>query len=302
MKKALLAILTLLLTLPAFPQGRNGLQVGVQGGTNLRFGSGIQPRPGGSFAADLRYVFLTPVGYMSRVGFQLGAGLGWQTSFQRSSVSSQTDITAYNHASDGTLVPVPIRYTIAADANYQDKQWELTVPLLLSFRFGAFALDLGPRFALGISPSYTLTLNNGTIDAYLIDYDVHITDDPSIGAIPSNGQSFGGSVSGSAFALYGVAALGYEWHLGMKGVSPSRYNSPHALESTERYVTLQFYAEYPFWQNQNLTMPNVSISASAFPAPQISLPALAKPVSFGVRVAYTIFPGSDKRYRCYCFK
>lgn len=287
--------------MPALAQGRSGLQVGVQGGTNLRFGSGIQPRPGGAFAADLRYVFLAPVGYASRIGFQTGAGVGYQTSFQRSSVNSQADMTAISTAADGSLVEVPIHYTVSADADYRDKQWELTVPFLVSFRFGAFALDLGPRFALGLSPSRTLTLNNGSTDAYLIGYDVHIANDPSLGAIPSGGQSFGGE-SGSSYALYGVTALGYEWHLGMKGMSPNRYNSPYALEATERYVTLQFYAEYPFWQSPALAMPEVSLSATAVSAPKIALPALVRPVSFGVRVAYTIFPGSDQRYRCYCFR
>ncbi|MBP5476823.1 MAG: hypothetical protein J6Y00_03970 [Paludibacteraceae bacterium] len=301
MKKAFLTILVLSLVLPLFSQGRSGLQVGLEVGTNLRFGSGVSPRPGADAGADLRYVFLAPVGYASRVGFQVGAGLGYQTSYQRSSVSSQADITAYSTVADGSVVPVPIRYTVSADAVYQDKQWKLTVPLLLAFRFGAFALDLGPRFAMGISPVRSLAFSNGTVDAYLVDYDVHITDDPSIGVFPADGQSVEGA-SGTPFALSGVMALGYEWHLGRNGMSPSRYNSPYALEATERFVTLQFFAEYPFWQSSQAAMPDVSLSATAFPAPQISLPALAKPVTFGVRVAYTIFPGSDQRYRCYCFK
>lgn len=301
MKKALLSILLIALALPLLSQARSGLQVGLDVGTNLRFGSGVTPRPGVDGGVDLRYVLLAPVGYASRVGFQVGVGLAYQTSAMQSSLSSQTDITTYSTAADGTVVPVPIRYTVSADALYQESLWKLTVPLLLSFRFGAFALDLGPRFAMGISPAASLTFNNGKVDAYLVDYDVHITDDPSLGVFPAGGQSVSGT-SGTPFALSGVIALGYEWHLGQKGISPSRYNSPYALEATERYVTLQFFAEYPFWQNTQTTMPDISLSASAFSAPQITLPAPAKPVSFGVRVAYTIFPGSDHRYRCYCFK
>ena len=301
MKKTFLAIVFLSLALPLLSQARSGLQVGLDVGTNLRFGSGVSPRPGVDGGIDLRYVLLTPVGYASRVGFQVGAGLAYQTSAQRSSISSQADITTYSTAADGTVVPVPIRYTVSADALYQENVWKLTVPLLFSLRFGAFALDLGPRFALGISPAHSLTFSNGKVDAYLVDYDVHITDDPSMGVFPTDAQSVE-AASGTPFALSGVLALGYEWHLGLKGISPNRYNSPYALEATERFVTLQFFAEYPFWQNTQTTMPDISLSATAFPAPQIALPALAKPVSFGVRVAYTIFPGSDKRYRCYCFK
>lgn len=302
MKKTLLTILLILAALPLLAQGRSGLQVGLHAGTNMRFGKDIAFRPGADVALDLRYVFLAPLGYTSRVGFQVGAGLGYMSSYQQSSITSQTDIIAYSTASDGTPVAVPMRYTVSADANYQDKQWELTVPLLLSFRFGAFALDLGPRFAVGISPSYSLALKNGNVDAYLVDYDVHISNDPSVGIIPTDGLSFGGNSSDTSFALYGVAALGYEWRLGQKGVSVSRYNSPHALEATERSVTLQLVAEYPLWLNQQATMPAVGLSATAFPAPQIELPALVKPLLVGVRVAYTIFPGSDKRYRCYCFR
>lgn len=301
MKKLLLAILVSVAVLPLFAQGRSGLQVGLNLGTNMRFGKDVSLRPGFDGALDLRYVFLSPMGYSSQVGLQVGVGLGYMTSFQRSSIASQTDVAA-SSVSGGTPVVVPIRYTVSADADYQDKQWELTIPLMLSFRFGAFALDLGPRFAIGISPTYSLTLRNGSVDAYLMDYDVHITDDRSIGFIPSDGLSYGGSVSGTPFALYGVAALGYEWRLGQKGAPVSRYNSPHALESTYRTVTLQFVAEYPFWQSAQAAMPNVSLSATAFPAPQVSLPALGKPVCLGVRVAYTIFPGTDKRYRCYCFR
>ena len=300
MKKTILTILLLPVALSVFAQARSGLQVGLDAGTNLRFGSGISPRPGVDAGADLRYVLLAPVGYASRVGFQLGAGLGWQTSSQHSSFSSETDVAPVSDVADGSLVPIPIHYTVSADAVCQERLWKLTFPVLFSFRSGAFALDLGPRFALGISPAATLTLSNGSVDAYLVDYDVHITDDPSAGVVPSEAIAL--TSSDMPFAVSGLLALGYEWHLGQNGISPNRYNSPYALEATERYVTLQFFAEYPFWQSSQAAMPDVSLSATAFPAPQISLPALAKPVTFGVRVAYTIFPGSDQRYRCYCFK
>ena len=302
MKHTLLAIFFLLLALPSFAQGRSGLQVGVQGGTNLRFGGDVKPRPGVDFAIDLRYVFLASLGYSSRVGFQTGAGIGYQNSYQRSSITSQADFTAVSTASDGTQVPVPIRYTVSAEADYSDKQWELTVPLLLSFRFGSFALDLGPRLAIGLSPSYSVTLNKGSVDAYLVDYDVHISNDPSIGAIPVGGLSLGSKDLGTTYSLYGVAALGYEWRLAKKGEMVSRYNSPHALESTYSTVTFQLFAEYPVWLSQQTSMPSFSLQTTAFPAPQVALPALVKPVSVGLRVAYTIFPGSDKRYRCYCFR
>ena len=296
MRKWVVSIL-LMLSVALWGQGRSGLQVGLQGGTNMRFGSSQTPRPGVEGGLDVNYSFMAPINYAAAIGFRVGVGIESKRTFMIAHIASQTDLTA-SSLSNGGQTAVPIHYTIAADANYEDARWTAKLPILLAVRISGFKLELGPQVSFPLQGTYTYALSNGEVDAYLVNQDVHIYNEPTLGMFPAVGTDGKGNLTSPSLALSAVAALGYEWQIGRSSRLGSR--SRYAIAKTEHTLSVQLYAEYPLWQNAQMPLPAVNLWATAVPAPVVSLPELTKPVSFGVRLAYSLFPGSGKMNGCVC--
>ncbi len=299
MKRYVLSILLLVATVFAFAQGRSGLQIGLDGGMNMRFGQNIKFSPALGGGLDLRYQFLTSVSQTSEVGLQIGVGIASYGSRLQQTLSFSSDIISYSNQPDGTTLAVPITYNIATDIAYTDRQWRVSLPLRLSMRFSGVAIDLGPTLFFPLNNTYTFSTSSGSVDAYFKDYDVHVLNDPSVGIFPANGYNISGEGGQSNLVLSLSGAIGYEWSFARRGV-PRAY-SRYASADTEHRLSLQLLIDYPLWHNGSVALPPVSLYANAIPAPQITLPELSSPLTIGIRLAYTLFPSSQrKRYKCAC--
>ena len=298
MKRTLTTIILTLCLLPLFAQGRSGFQVGLQGGTNTRFDND-RTALGFGGGLDIDYVYFASLSSRSQLGVQIGVGVEWTRSALSRRLSAQQDVMTYNPQPDGQMTAIPVHYTLSADAHYTDQQMAATVPVRLALRLSGVAIDVGPTLHFPLRDSYTLSLASGMVDAYFPQYGVHVINDQTMGVFPVTSSDLKGSGVAPRMMLSLGGAIGYEWRFGRQAY-PRAY-SHYAAAATEHRLTVQLVADYPVWQNSTFTLPPVNIIASAVPMPPISLPALSRPLSIGIRVAYSLFPSTQsRRFPCSC--
>ena len=298
MKRLLTIILFVSLLLPVMGQGRSGLQIGLQGAVNTRFDNDRFAMGEGG-ALDINYIYLTPISRNAQLGLHLGVGADFAQTVLQRRIGTETDVMTYSAQADGSMITLPVHYTLSADARYNDRQLALTVPLMLALRANGVAVDLGVKLFFPVYDTYALTLQSGEVDAYLTSYGVHIQNDPTMGVFPASQSAMTGSGTAPRCSLSLGAAIGYEWYLGRQN-APRAY-SHYASAATERRLSLQLVAEYPVWQNSTFTLPPIAIASSAISLPSIPLPELSKPLTIGIRLAYTLFPSTQRsRFPCSC--
>ena len=298
MKRTLTTILLTLSLLPLFAQGRSGFQVGLQGGINTRFDND-RPALGFGGNVDIRYVYFADLSLRSQLGFQIGVGAEWTRSALHRRLSAEQDVMTYNRQSNGQMTAIPVHYTLTAEADYTDQQLALSVPIRMALRLSGVSIDLGPTLHFPLRDSYALSLSSGTVDAYFPQYGVHVVNDPTMGVFPATGTDLKGDGVAPRMTLSLGGAIGYEWRFGRQ--SYPRAYSHYAAAATEHRLTIQVVADYPVWQNSTFTLPPVSIIASAAAMPPVSLPELSRPLTIGLRVAYSLFPSTQsRRFPCSC--
>lgn len=165
------------------------------------------------------------------LGIVVGLSFGWCAA----GVETKNYSDAFTVSTSEGNVP----YTITADRiKEKDGQLQVEIPVYFSLlHHNGLFFNVGPKFILPCWTPFTQTIQNGHVDAYLSDIDVHVIDDDLMGKITTGQSTIKGTNTNQFKPQVGLAAeIGYEW----------KFENGHALG-------LGAYGGYNFFSLYNNT-------------------------------------------------
>ena len=235
---------------------------------------------------DLRYTFYGDLANSVRMGFTLGAGVGYGASaIKGNHVDTYTNTDYLSH---------PMDYTVTSAFRQNEQFAKAEASLMLAFDFNHVVINIGPRFMLPFATKSKLKLTETSIDAYYSQYKVHVTDELITGQLET---PYSQSVSSSIpkYQVLMAAEVGYEWYFNEKSC-----------------LGFQLYADIGVWNKMSAVsdpsaaLVHVSpITDAANPVPEVTvgtidgLIAKRRYLDFGLRLYYAFSVGPDKRHKPY---
>lgn len=264
MKRVVYIILLLLLVCGFVTAQCNVFEVGARVGgdsyyikatdVNLKRGFGIQTM------LDVSYSYLGEMDEYAKLGFKIGASVGWSKSYFESKYKNQ--FVNYDYLGKR------MNYTIQTDNVVQSiEQIQAEVPIMLAFRYAGVGVNMGIKGMMPFNATYTQNLYGLNISAYYPEYDVTITNELITGLATEDQFNMTGKMNVPLVNLLASLEFGYEFAFGR--------GDKHA-------IGVMAYVDYCFWNNYSGKKRNTedmitvsSIANSTNPVPTVNVGVLS---------------------------
>ena len=151
---------------------------------------------------DLRYSFYGDLTNTVRMGFTMGAAVGYGASAIKG-----THIDTYTNTD---YLGNQMDYTVTTAFRQKEQFAKGEMALMLAFDFNHVIVNIGPRVLIPFATKTTLTLTEASVDAYYPKYDVHVKDQLITGCLETPYSQNVSSSIPKCHVLMG-AEVGYEW-------------------------------------------------------------------------------------------
>lgn len=248
----------------------NNLSIGVKAGA-AKYATNADARNvfGPSLGLQANYSCLWSPSYSQwYMGLTTGIGVAWT----QTGISMDWETQYLNTDYKGRQM----QYTLSGTAVQKDRQWQIEVPLMYSFRYMGIRLNFGPQVMLVLPRTYALSLSEMHSELNFVDYGVTMTDDAITGQLPAERMNQSGKTLTPTLNVLLSIQAGYEFLL----------NDQHSLG-------LMAYFDYGLWSsyaNANPTNRFVDVAPITDPSTQVpEVTIYDLNASFVTRVNYLSF-------------
>lgn len=276
MKRYIFSISAILFTLAIHAQ--SVLSFGLRGGLDFMMPKSecaAKAKLGIAENFDLGYTYYWNTRNNGDWGIHTGVSIGYAQN--RTFLEFTQQYTNYDYLHNEML------YTTSGTIDAKLRRFYVEIPLMAAFRHNGFVTQLGIKGQSAIWSRATQNLVSPMIDAYYVQYDVHVTNELVTGIVADQDLEKSDANIAPRLNLLLAARIGYEFKIGYSGSLGIMAYVDYNVWNTSSYQTGQRVIDVSPITNTASPVPNVLVNP-AFS----SLISRINPLQVGISICYSL--------------